>query len=213
MNCQKVKLETPSIENQNNKEIHILIADDHVLFRKVVHEVLEKEPDFRVVAEADNGKQAIELATQLVPDIVIMDISMPELNGLEATRQIKDKFPYMAVLVLTVHDDIGHLISILNAKAAGYLTKNVSVNEIVASVRSVIAGETVIATPIFQQILKQTLQYFVEPLTLENKGKLKGHELEILKLVAKGLSNSEIAYDCIIASAQSKSIWETYFLN
>jgi NarL family two-component system response regulator LiaR len=190
--ARQVEFEAPPGKTRN-KEIRILMADDHALFRMAVRDILEKENDFVVVAEAENGVQAVRLAFQYVPDIVIMDISMPQLNGLEATRQIKAKFPNMAVLVLTVHDDIGHIIGILEAGAAGYLTKNVSVDEVVIAVRSVVAGETVIATPIFQQVLKNTLRYLVKPLSLDIKDKLTKRELELLKLAAKGSSNKEIA--------------------
>jgi DNA-binding NarL/FixJ family response regulator len=175
------------------KKTTILMADDHPLFRKAVHDVLEKQEDFKIIAEANNGIEAIDLSAQMNPDVVIMDISMPQINGLEATRRIKSKNPKIAVLVLTVHNDIEHILGILEAGAAGYLTKSASVEEIVNAIRSVVAGETVIATPVFQEVLKYTLKYPQKPLISEETNKLTIRELEVLKLAAKGFSNKEIS--------------------
>jgi NarL family two-component system response regulator LiaR len=177
----------------SRKRITILMADDHPLFRKAVRDVLEKQEDFKVVAEADNGVEAVNLSNELAPDVVIMDISMPQINGLEATRRIKSKNPKIAVLVLTVHNDIEHILGILEAGAAGYLTKSASVEEIVNAIRSVVAGETVIATPVFQQVLKYTLRYPQKPLVSEEVNRLTIRELEVLKLAARGISNKEIS--------------------
>jgi DNA-binding NarL/FixJ family response regulator len=102
-----------------------MLADDHPLLRQALRDVLEKQPDFEVIAEASDGEEAVKLATEMLPDIVIMDISMPTLNGLEATKQIKASNPSIAVLVLTVHSDSEHILSILRAGAGGYLTKSV----------------------------------------------------------------------------------------
>jgi NarL family two-component system response regulator LiaR len=183
---------SPSAEKPD-KEITILMADDHPLFRKAVRDVLEKRPDFRVIAEANDGEEAVRLAVELMPHVVIIDISMPLLNGLEATRQIKARCPAIAVLVLTVHNDIEHILGILEAGASGYLTKSASDEEVVTAIRSIAAGETVIATPIFQQVLKHTLRYPVKSLRLEGKACLTARELEVLKLAARGLSNKDIS--------------------
>jgi NarL family two-component system response regulator LiaR len=184
--------EPPSVEKPD-KKITILMADDHPLFRKAVRDVLEKRPDFRVIAEANDGEEAVRLAIELMPQVVIIDISMPLLNGLEATRQIKAKCPAIAVLVLTVHNDIEHILGILEAGAGGYLTKSASDEEVVTAIRSIAAGETVIATPIFQQVLKHTLRYPIKSLGLEGKVSLTARELEVLKLAARGLSNKDIS--------------------
>lgn len=176
-----------------DQEITILVADDHPLFRKAVKDLLEKQGDFKVVAEANDGEEAVKLTVEVNPDIVIMDISMPRLNGLEATREIKTKQPESAVLVLTIHNDIEHILSILEAGAAGYLTKSSSGDEVIAAIRSVVAGETVIANPIFHQVLRHTLRYSSKPLVLEGKDKLTTRELEVLKLAARGLSNKDIS--------------------
>jgi two-component system, NarL family, response regulator LiaR len=175
------------------KKIRILMADDHPLLRKALRDILVQQVDFEIVAEAGDGEEAVRKAGETLPDVVIMDISMPVLNGLEATRQIKTKFPSIAVLVLTVHSDNEHILGILDSGAAGYLTKSVFDNEVVAAIRAVVAGETVLAAPIFQQILKHALRYTSKTLVLDGKEKLTVREMEILKLAAKGISNKEIA--------------------
>jgi DNA-binding NarL/FixJ family response regulator len=189
---ERAEAESSSRQKLGGK-VTILMADDHPIFRKAVRDILEKEPDFSVRAEANNGEEAVNLATQLGPDIVIMDISMPGMNGLEATREIKAKHPSIGILVLTVHNDIEHILSILEAGAAGYLTKSASAAEVVAAVRSVVAGDTIIATAVFQQVLKHTMRYPTKPVVIEGKNKLTTRELQVLKLAGKGLSNKDIS--------------------
>ena len=173
--------------------ISVLIVDDHPLLRQALRSVLEKQPDFRVIAEAGDGQEAVELATRLIPDIVIMDIAMPVMNGIEATKAIKSSLPQIAVLVLTVHNDREHILGILEAGAAGYLIKSVFGDEIINAARAVVAGETVFSTQVFQQILKHVNHYPTKPIALNTGEKLSSRELAILKMAAKGLSNKEIA--------------------
>ncbi len=184
---------TPPQPEFCDRIINVLMADDHPLFRKALRDVLEKQPDFKVIAEVGDGEEAVKQTMKLMPDIVIMDISMPVLNGLEATRQIKARCPTVAVLVLTVHNDIEHILSILEAGAVGYLTKSVCPEEIVAALRSIMAGETVMATPVFQQVLKHTMRYSSKPVVIEAKYDLTPREMDVLKLAARGLSNRDIS--------------------
>jgi len=171
----------------------ILLADDHPLFRQSIRSVLEKELDFQIVGEAGDGEEAVRLANELLPDVVLMDITMPKLDGLEATRQIKASHPDIAVLVLTIHSDDQHIIGILEAGAAGYLTKSVFGEEVVQSVRGVVAGEMVLSPPIGQRLLKQAARYPTKPVPLQAGEKLSTRELEIIKLAARGMSNKIIA--------------------
>jgi len=188
------KLSTENGPSQKNPEkITVLIADDHPLMRQALRNVLDKQPDFNIVAEACDGAEAIRLATELQPDVVIMDISMPKINGLEATLQIKAKCPEVAVLVLTVHDDIEHILGILDAGAAGYLTKSVFGDDIVHAIRGVVTGECVFSSSISKLILKHAARYVAKPASLSTGEKLTTRELEILKLAALGLSNRDIA--------------------
>ena len=171
----------------------ILIADDHPLFRQSVKGVLETQPDFQVVAEAADGDEAVKLAAELQPDVVLMDITMPEMDGLEATRLIKASHPNIAVLVLTIHSDDQLIIEILQAGAAGYLIKSVFGDEVVHSVRGVVAGEMVLSPSVGERLLKQAARYPTKPVPLQAGEKISTRELEILKLAARGLSNKSIA--------------------
>jgi len=171
----------------------IMLVDDHPLLRQALRNVLEKEHDFEVIAEASDGEEAVKLATKLIPDVVIMDISMPNLNGLEATRQIKASCPTIAILILTVHDDNEHIFSILQAGAGGYLTKSVYGDEVINAVHALVYGETVLSPLVSQQILKYAFQHIRKPLSLDAGDKVTAREMEILRLAAMGISNKDIA--------------------
>jgi NarL family two-component system response regulator LiaR len=178
---------------EKSKKIRIILADDHPLLRQSLRDVLGKQPDLEVIAEASDGEEAVKLATKLIPDVVIMDISMPKLNGLEATRQIKEICSTIAVLVLTIHSDSEHILSILKAGAGGYLTKSVYDDEVVNAVRALVSGETVLSPSVSQQIFKYAFQHIDKPKISDIGDKLSARELEILRLVAKGISNKDIA--------------------
>lgn len=181
------------LSQDKTDKIAIMLVDDHPLLRQALRDILEKQADFEVVAEADNGEEAVRLALEMLPNIVIMDISMPKLNGLEATRQIKAERPGINVLVLTVHDDTEHLLGILEAGAAGYLTKGVYGQEVVRAVRVVVAGDTILSPQVFERVLKHALKHKPMPVLLGLGQKLTTRELEILKFAATGLSNRDIA--------------------
>jgi DNA-binding NarL/FixJ family response regulator len=178
---------------EQSKTISILIADDHPLVRKALRFVLQDQDDFEVIAEASDGEEAVELTEKLHPNVVIMDISMPKLNGLEATKIIKSKLPGTVILVLTVHGEADHIIGILEAGAAGYLTKTAFGEEVVQSIRSVIAGETVLNSSAAEQLLKFGRRIAAKPIQLQGGEKLSSREVEILRLVARGMSNKDIA--------------------
>jgi len=176
-----------------SRKIAILLADDHPLLRQALRNLLEKEDDFEILAEAGDGKEVVRLATELKSDVVIMDISMPELDGLEATRRIKAVCPEVAVLALTVHNDDESIVEILQAGAAGYLVKSVFGEELVQAIRAVVSGDMVLSPSIGQHLLKQAARYPTKPVLLEGGEKLSTRELEILKLTAKGMMNKDIA--------------------
>ena len=188
-----------------------MLVDDHPLVRKALRDVLEKQADFEIVAEAGDGEEAVKIATELVPDVVLMDITMPKLNGIEATRQIKAKCSNIAVLVLTVHDDSEHILGILEAGAAGYLTKRVFGEEVIHAIHSVVAGETVLSAEIFQQILKHAMRYATKPITIAVGEKLTVREIEILNWAAKGKSNKDIAAELNLSQATIKSYLSDIF--
>lgn len=175
------------------RKVNVVLADDHPLMRQALRNILCNEPDFKVIAEATNGEEATRLSLELVPDVVIMDISMPKLNGLEATLQIKEKCPEIAVLILTVHSDNEHIISILKAGASGYLTKSASEEEIVRAVRAVVAGETVISARVWKEVVSHAIRYAARPSRTDKGIKFTTREIEVLKLVAMGMSNKYIS--------------------
>ena len=171
----------------------IVLADDHPLLRKALKDLLEKENDFAIVGEAGDGEEAVKLVTEASPDVVIMDISMPNLDGLQATQQIKARCPNVAVLVLTVHTDDECILEILQAGAAGYIIKSAFGDEVVQAIRAVVTGEMVLSPSIGQRLLKQAARYPTRPILLEAGEKLSTRELEVFKLTARGLSNKDIA--------------------
>ena len=192
---------------KDKKEItQILIADDHPMMRQSLRSFLEKQTDFEVIAEAGDGEEAIRLALETIPDVVIMDISMPKINGLEATKRIKEKCPEVAVLILTAYTDIEYIIGLVEAGAAGYLTKNIFGEEIAQAIRSVVAGESVLTPAVLQKLIQLAPRKLPTPgLRLNSGEKLSSREHEILTLAARGLSNKDIALELGISVRTVKS--------
>ena len=206
----ELTLDVEENERQTD-EVRIMLADDHPLLRQALRNLLEKQLDFKVVAEASDGEETVRVATEVTPDVVIMDINMPKLNGLEATRRIKAKCPQIAILALTVHDDNEHVLGILEAGASGYLIKTVSASEVVHTVRALVAGETVLSPSISGQIFKYAFQHIAKPLNLDTGNKLAAKELEMLRLVAKGVPNKEIAQRLSLSLNSVKTYLSTVF--
>jgi NarL family two-component system response regulator LiaR len=174
--------------------IRILLAEDHVLVRQGTRELLEQEEDLTIVAEAGDGEEAVRLAMIHRPDVVIMDVSMPKLNGIEATQQIKSRHPAIAVLVLTAYDDDQYVFALLEAGAAGYLLKDVQASELIKAVRAVHAGESVLHPVIARKVIHR----FAQPADERAKTTIFGQLTELLKLAAKGMTNQEIAQELVI---------------
>jgi len=195
-----------------NKKIRVLIADDHPLICFALKKIFEDYSDIEVVAEVGDGEAAVKTALELTPDIVIIDITMPVLNGLEATRQIKAKCPGVLILVLTVHSDIEHIFGIFEAGADGYLTKSVLGQEVVHFIRGLIAGETVLSSEVFKLVLKHAMRYPIKPVTLTKVEHLTCREQEILLLAANGMGNQEIAEQLGLRSSTIKSHFVEIFL-
>lgn len=175
------------------KAIRVVIADDHAVVREGTRRILEQEPDIEVIAEANDGDEAVTISNTRKPDVVIMDIAMPKLDGIEATRQIKAKNPGTAVLILSAYDDDQFIFSLLDAGAAGYLLKSVRGQEVIQAVRAVYAGESVLHPTIAQKVVNRfgrSSKKLPERKTAEN---LSDREMEVLRLVTMGLNNKEIA--------------------
>ena len=173
--------------------IKILIADDHAVVREGTRKILEHEPDFSVVAEASDGEEAVRLTGASQPDVAIVDIAMPGVNGLEATRQIKSQYPSVAVLILTAFDDDQFVFGLLEAGAAGYLLKSIRGRELVEAVRRVHAGESVLHPSIARKVLNRFTAAAAPAHRAPPDDLLTDREREVLQMCTWGLSNQEIA--------------------
>ena len=174
-------------------KITVIIADDHELFREGTRNLLSKEKDIEIIGEVGNGKDAIEQVAKLQPNIVLMDIAMPVINGIEATRKIKASQPSTAVLILTAYDNDQYIFELLEAGAAGYLLKNVNGNELINAIRAVYGGEAVLHPAIAHKIFSRFSPVNHEKSQTDNKVEVSEREMEILRLAAKGMSNQDIA--------------------
>lgn len=173
--------------------IRVLLAEDHTIVRKGLRSLLDAEPGIEVVGEAEDGRQAIEKVEQLMPDVVLMDITMPVLNGLEATRQIKKLFSQIKVLILTVHSTEEYIFQILQAGASGYLIKQAAVEELISAIQAVYRGDTFLSPSMSRIILKESSRQTSTTTEKDNLARLTDREREVLQLVAEGRSNREIA--------------------
>ena len=195
-----------------DKKIRIIIADDHPLICFALRKIIEECDDIEIVAEVGDGAAAVQAAVELAPDIAIIDISMPVLNGLEATKQIKTKCPDILILILTVHGDIDHIFGIFEAGADGYLTKSILGKQVVQSIRGLIAGETILSPEVFQLVLKHALRYPIKAVSLSKAEQLTPREQGILLLASRGMSNKEIAEELNLRPSTIKSHFVEIFL-
>ena len=180
-------------------KIRILIADDHAVVREGTRQILEQEPDLEVVAEAGDGEEAVRLSGSSKPDVAIIDISMPKLDGIEATKQIKALYPTIGVLILSAYDDDQFVFSLLEAGAAGYLLKSVRGRELIDAVRAVYAGESVLHPVIARKVLNRFAPVSGEPRGQRLSEILSEREVEVLKLATRGLSNQDIANELCLS--------------
>jgi len=170
------------------KPIRILLADDHSVVRHGFRRILEAQEDMEVVGEVSNGREAVEQADALQPDLIIMDVTMPELNGIEATRRIADSAPRTRVLALSMHRDAVYVREILRAGARGYLLKDSSEADLIAAVRAVAQGQGYLSPAVSDAVLSDYRKHVTNPIDM-----LTSREREVLQLVAEGKTNKEIA--------------------
>ena len=171
----------------------VLVADDHPMIRTGMRSLLEPHNDFEVVGEASNGEEAVTLAGELKPDVVIMDIVMPKLNGIEATKLIKQASPSTAILILTAYSDIYYILGLLEAGACGYLLKDTRGDELVNAIRSVRSGESVLDPAVTRKLLERMVPQPGNANQIQPSAQLTKREIEVLRLASKGLSNKDIA--------------------
>ncbi len=173
--------------------IKILIAEDHAIVREGIRMILDAEPDFDVVGEAKDGKQAVELVRSLSPDVVVMDISMPQMTGIEATQQIRRLCPRTHVLILTIHEEESYVFQLLQMGASGYVLKRAAATDLVEAVRAASRGEAFLYPSVARSVVAD---YLDRVRTGEGRDRYDGltdREREILVLLAEGLTNAQIA--------------------
>lgn len=171
-----------------SRKIRILLADDHAVVRQGFRMILAAQPDIEVVGEAANGRDAVELAEQLRPDVVVMDVAMPELNGIEATRRLASLSPHTRVLALSMHKDSTYVREILRAGARGYLLKDSFDADLLAAVRAIGRGEGYLSPAVSDAVLSDYRKQVTDPIDL-----LTSREREVLQMIAEGKTNKEIA--------------------
>ncbi len=187
--------------------IKVLLADDQKLVRQGIQVLLESEGDIRVIGHAGDGRQALELTASLKPDVVLMDIRMPVMDGVAATRELSQRFPQIGVIILTTFDDDEYIFEGLKAGARGYLLKDISSEEMAAAVRTVAAGGALIQPSITRKVLAEFSRLSEKP---QSKAKelidpLTERELDVLRALAEGLSNREIAEKLVITEGTVKN--------
>jgi two-component system, NarL family, response regulator NreC len=170
------------------KRTRILLADDHAVVRQGFKMILGAQVDMEIVGEAANGREAVELAAQLHPDIVVMDVAMPELNGIEATRRLLAANPHIRVIALSMHKDSVYVREILRAGARGYLLKDSGADDLVKAIRAVAGGESYLSPAVSNAVLDDYRKHVTNPIDL-----LTSREREVLQMLAEGKTNKEIA--------------------
>jgi len=190
------------------EDIRILIAEEHGIFRETLRTFLELEEGFQVVGEAEDGEDLVRQAIALKPDVILMDVIMPKLNGIEATKRIKSFLPSTAILILTAHSYEAYVLAVLKAGAAGFLSKGARGKDLIAAIQAVRVGEPVVDQTAAFKILTRLLS-----VTESNRhgalDEMHERELEVLRLAAKGLTNREIAQELSI----SERTVQTHFIN
>jgi len=182
-------------------QIHVLIVDDHPIVRSGLRSLLTAESDFKVVGEATDGKKGIEKAKTLRPDVILMDISMPNLNGLDATRQIKSKYPEIQILALSIHRSDKYFFEMLRAGASGYILKTAKTRDLLEAIRVVNKGQVFL----YPEIARKLVRGYLNLSAWENDTILSPREKEILSLMAEGYSNKDIAEKLVISPSTVNS--------
>jgi two-component system, NarL family, response regulator NreC len=174
-------------------DIRILLADDHAVMRTGLRLVLERQPDFRVVGEASDGREAVALAQQRKPEVVVMDIGMPNLNGIEAARQVTAALPEVSVVILSMHSDEAYVLRALKAGARAYLLKESAESDLIAAIRAVHNGKAFFSPAVSRMLVEDYIRQLQDREIEDSYELLTTREREVLQLIAEGKSNKEIA--------------------
>jgi DNA-binding NarL/FixJ family response regulator len=181
------------------KTIRVVLADDHAVVREGTRQLLERESDISVVGEASNGAEAVQLVETLQPDVVVMDVRMPGMGGVEATRLIKERFSSVEVLVMTAHEDDEFVFALLEAGASGYLLKTAPVRELIRAIHEVADGQSALDPVIARKVVRQLTGGATRPKHQVTYESLTEREQEVLELLAEGKTNKEIAEALVIS--------------
>jgi DNA-binding NarL/FixJ family response regulator len=198
--------DAPLQEGQSQDELRVLLVDDHDLFRTGLRNLLEEQGGLSVLGEAANGADAVRLVRELAPDVVVMDLNMPEMSGVEATRHIATLSPLTRVIVLTISDEDADVMDAIVAGACGYLLKDASIDDVVTGIRSAAVGASLISPTIASKVLQRVRSSTSDTDMAESiRTELSDRELEVLKLIASGKDNAQIAADLVISPKTVKN--------
>jgi len=194
------------------RRIKVLLAEDHAVLREGIRELINRQDDMEVTGEAGDGEKAVQLVEQLKPNLVLMDIALPKLNGIEATRRIKESHPSTSVLILTAYDNEEFIFALVEAGAEGYLLKNVRGQELLNAIRAIYDGQSVLYPTIAEKVFRRLQLEGKRKSTVQEKVEfLSGRELEVLRLGAEGLANKEIAKELSIGERTVQTHWRNIF--
>lgn len=196
--CDSAAIASDS-SGRSARKVSILLVDDHAVVRQGLSALLKMEDDIEVVGEAENGRTAVALARGTLPDVVIMDVSMPLLNGAEATRQIRKAVPSARVLALSSYDDDEFVEHLMQAGASGYLTKDAAAEELIRAVRAVHGGRNYFSQAIDQRLQRRFREKLADGKPLSLQPKLTSRQVEVLQLIAEGFANKQIAAELNIS--------------
>jgi DNA-binding NarL/FixJ family response regulator len=181
------------------KNVRIVLADDHTILREGLRALLSADPDFEIIGEAGDGREAVRCVEKLGPDLLLMDLSMPRMSGMDAISEIKRRYPETKIIALTVHKTEEYLLSTLQAGVDGYVLKDATHEELVMAIHNVMAGKRYLSPGISQKVIEGYLDGKEDSLAASSWQKLSQREREVLKLIAEGYKNKEIAEDLCIS--------------